>query len=191
MKRYHKNPRQITETQMRQLADNLAELGDLSGIVHDLNSDEIIGGNQRSDVINVNLCEIELTHEADKPDEQGTVAHGFIVWKGKRYAYRQVRWTPEQCEKANVVANKAGGSWDFDVLANEFDVADLLDWGFEGFEFGLLGEEKLTENTTVTRPRYMFHILLSVPVDSAQDVKDDILLISGRIPGAEVEYGAN
>jgi len=143
MKQYHKNPRQITEKQMQQLTGNLSELGDLSGIVHDLNSDEIIGGNQRSKAFNIALCEIELTHEADTPDEQGTVAHGFVVWKGKRYAYRQVRWTPKQCEKANVTANKAGGSWDFDILANEFDVADLLDWGFEAFELGI--EEPVPE----------------------------------------------
>ncbi len=86
MKLYNKNPRQITEKQMSQLTDNLSELGDLSGIVHDLNSDEIVGGNQRSRAFNIDLCEIELTHQADEPDSQGTVAHGFIVWKGKRYA---------------------------------------------------------------------------------------------------------
>ncbi len=56
---------------------------------------------------------------------------------GTRNAYRQVRWTPKQCEKANVTANKLGGGWDFDVLANEFDVGDLLEWGFKGWEIGI------------------------------------------------------
>ncbi|HSG63292.1 MAG TPA: site-specific DNA-methyltransferase [Pseudomonadales bacterium] len=137
MKRYHKNPRQITSKKLDLLNDTLSELGDLSGIVHDLNSDEIVGGNMRSDVFNVNMCDIELTHQCDEPDEQGTVAHGFIVWKGKRYAYRQVRWTPRQCEKANIVANKGGGDWDFDILANDFDMENLLEWGFEPFDFGI------------------------------------------------------
>jgi hypothetical protein len=105
-----------------------------------LNSDEIIGGNMRSDVFNINHCEIELTHQADTPDEQGTVALGFIVWKNKRYAYRQVRWAPKQCEKANIVANKAGGTWDFDELANSFDMDDLLTWGFAPYELGLDGD---------------------------------------------------
>ena len=41
-KQYHKNPRQITTKQMTMLAHDLAELGDLSGIVHNLNTDEII-----------------------------------------------------------------------------------------------------------------------------------------------------
>ena len=47
MKQYHKNPRKITDAQKKALERDLKELGDLSGIVHDVNSDEIIGGNQR------------------------------------------------------------------------------------------------------------------------------------------------
>lgn len=138
MKPYHKNPRQITGRQMADLGAHLAELGDLSGIVHDLNTDEIIGGNQRGRVFNVNECEVELTDGPHEPDEQGTVSHGFIIWKGKRYAYRQVRWTEKQAEKANIVANKSGGGWDFDTLANEFDVDELIEWGFEAGELGLI-----------------------------------------------------
>jgi len=144
MKNYHKNPRQITGKQASDLTDSLDEFGDLAGIVHDLNTDEIIGGNRRGDSFNINHCEIELTHSSDEPDEQGTVAHGFILWRGNRYAYRQVRWTPRQCEQANIQANKLGGGWDFDVLANEFDVGDLMEWGFETWELGI-GEEELPE----------------------------------------------
>ena len=140
MDTYAKNPRQLTHAQASQLRDSLDDFGDLSGIVHDLNSDQIIGGNQRGRVMNVNHCEIEITHRGDEPDEQGTVAHGFIVWKGKRYAYRQVRWTARQCEQANIQANKLGGDWDFDVLANDFDTTDLLEWGFSERELGM-GED--------------------------------------------------
>ena len=135
MKPYHKNPRQITRKQFQQLKENLAYLGDLSGIVHDLNTDEIIGGNQRSAVFDVNKCQIEIVHKYDYPDEQGTVAQGFIIWDGKRYTYRQVRWTPKQCEQANITANRLGGDWDWDSLANGFDMSDLLSWGFEENDF--------------------------------------------------------
>lgn len=134
MKPYHKNPRQITKKQFDELKANLAYLGDLSGIVHDLNSDEIIGGNQRSAVFDVNKCEIEIVHRYDYPDEQGTVAQGFIIWDGKRYTYRQVRWTPKQCEQANITANRLGGDWDWDSLANGFDMDSLLSWGFDDVE---------------------------------------------------------
>jgi len=139
-KQYHKNPRQITAKQYEALAIDLAELGDLGGIVHDLNSDEIIGGNQRSRVFDLNACDVALTEVLEEPDAQGTVAHGFIIWKGKKYAYRQVRWTERQCERANIVANKRGGTWDFDILANAFEQDDLLSWGFEPFELGIGGE---------------------------------------------------
>ena len=136
MKLYHKNPRQITERQFKDLQESLDELGDLSGIVHDLNSDEVISGNQRSRVFDINECEITVEHEQEA-DRQGTVGLGHIVWRGTFYAYRQVRWTPKQCEMANIKANKLGGEWDFDKLANEFELDELLEWGFEPFELGL------------------------------------------------------
>ncbi len=135
-KQYHKNPRQITAKQYEALAIDLAELGDLGGIVHDLNSDEIIGGNQRSRVFDLNACDVVLTEVLDQPDEQGTIAHGYVIWRGHKYAYRQVRWTPRQCERANIAANARGGSWDFDILADQFNQDDLLAWGFEPFELG-------------------------------------------------------
>jgi DNA modification methylase len=134
MKPYHKNPRRINKKQFEQLRENLLYLGDLSGIVHDLNSNEIVGGNQRSSVFDVNECDVEIVHQYDYPDEQGTIAHGFIIWKNKRYTYRQVRWTPKQCEQANITANRLGGEWDFDELAN-WDMSDLLTWGFEESDF--------------------------------------------------------
>ena len=142
MKYYHKNPRQITDRQFNDLRRWLRELGDLSGIVHDLNSDEIIGGNQRARVFDINQCEVVLTDGPHEPDEQGTVALGYVLWQGKRYGYRQVRWTEEQAAKANVVANRSGGDWDWDVLANEFDVGDLLEWGFEEGEFGIVAPDE-------------------------------------------------
>ena len=141
MKQYHKNPRQITKQQYSDLETWLLELGDLSGIVHDLNSDEIISGNQRSRVFDIEKCDVEITERYDEPDEQGTVALGFIIWEGKKYGYRQVRWDERKCEKANIIANKAGGGWDFDLLANNFEFDDLIDWGFSekellGLDFG-------------------------------------------------------
>ncbi len=138
MKTYHKNPRTIKDKQFADLRAWLLELGDLSGIVHDLTSDEVISGNQRMRAIDVAKCEIVLTEGPHDPDAQGTVAHGYVIWQGAKYNYRQVRWDARQCEKANIVANKAGGGWDFDTLANEFDMGDLLEWGFEAEELGFM-----------------------------------------------------
>lgn len=41
MQQYSKNPRKISESKLEQLKLNIQELGDLSGIVHDLNTDEM------------------------------------------------------------------------------------------------------------------------------------------------------
>lgn len=153
MKAYHKNPRQITPHQLEQLEQWLGELGDLGGIVHDLNSDEVVGGNQRARVFDINQCETVLTEGPHEPDEQGTVALGYVVWQDKRYGYRQVRWTPEWCEKANIVANKAGGEWDLDALVNEFEVGDLLEWGFDEQSLQI-GWEDDTYTRKIEPPEY-------------------------------------
>ena len=137
MKPYHKNPREITGKQFSDLEEWLEELGDLSGIVHNLPTDEVISGNQRFRVFSLDELEIVITEELEKPDKQGTLKLGYAIWRGGKYNYRAVVWTPEQCEKANIVANKAGGDWDMDDLANKFEIEDLLNWGFREWELGL------------------------------------------------------
>lgn len=134
MKEYFKNPRKISQKQLDQLKTNIEELGDLSGIVHDLNTDEIITGNQRSKVIDISKCEIIITEQYDTPTPQGTVAWGYVVYEGQKLNYRQVRWDDRQREKANITANALGGDWDFDILESSFDNLDLVDWGLTKLE---------------------------------------------------------
>ena len=134
MKHFKNNPRKISETQLQELEVWLRELGDLGGVVHDLNSDQIIGGNQRSTVFDINQCEIVIKEKFKKPDKQGTVALGYVMWEGNPYSYRQVRWTKKQCEKANIIANKAGGEWDEELLKKFFKQGDLSKWGFSSDE---------------------------------------------------------
>ena len=153
MKKYHKNPRALTKKQFELLKRDLQELGDLSGIVHDINSDEIISGNQRSEIFDINMCKMEIIKEYETPTRTGTIAEGFVYYNDERFTYRKVDWTPEQCEKANVVANKAGGSWDMDILANMFDMENLMDWGFSEKElleldFGI-DKDGLTEDDNI------------------------------------------
>jgi hypothetical protein len=133
-KEYFKNPRKISEKQMSDLAIWMQELGDLGCVVHDQNSNEIISGNQRSKVVDLNNCNIEIVKEFDPPTVQGTLALGYIEYKGERFGYRLVKWTPEQCEKANIIANKGGGEWNHDVLTSDFDKNLLLEIGFEESE---------------------------------------------------------
>lgn len=144
LKIWDKNPRQISDEEYNQLKENLEDLGDLSGIIHDINTDYIIGGNQRSKVFDINDCDITITEEYEKPTPTGTVAHGFVIWSGEKFAYRKVDWNEDQMKRANITANKLGGSWDWDLLANYFDQEELTDWGFTDEElFGDNGEKEL------------------------------------------------
>lgn len=156
-KQYHKNPRNITKKQYEMLQENIALFGDISGVVVDLNSQEIIGGNQRSKAIDLESCKIEIVNEYDKPTKQGTVLEGYILVPNQlggepiRMNYREVRWTEKQCERANITANKLGGTFDFEVLANQFEFDDLMEWGFEEWELGKyddkIEDEKEDEET--------------------------------------------
>ena len=130
MKPYHKNPRQIGKGRFDKLTATLSRLGDLGGIVHNLETDEIVGGNQRSRVFG-EASKVEIVEQYEQPDEQGTVAHGFIVWNGKKFAYRQVRWDEKTAEEANITANMAAGTWDWEVIANAWQPADLMEYGFD------------------------------------------------------------
>ena len=105
-------------------------LGDLGGIVHNLETDEIIGGNQRARVFG-EASSVEIVQTLDTPDEQGTIAHGFIVWRGHKFAYRQVRWTDDIAAEANIRANIGAGDWDWTVIANEWTAEQLKGFGMD------------------------------------------------------------
>ena len=147
MKEYHKNPRTLSEKQFKNLRRDIHDLGDLGCIVHNLNTDEIISGNQRSKIIKPTKENIDLTESFDQPTRTGTVAIGYILHDGERWPYRQVRWDEKTAERACVTANKAGGNWDMDILANQFEVDDLMVWGFDLKDFGVKSDkEELKES---------------------------------------------
>lgn len=127
MKAYKRNPRTITGQGLAELEASLDELGDLGGIVHNLTTDEIVGGNQRMKVFADG--HVVVTETFPQPDNQGTVGLGYVVWRGNRYAYRQVRWDERTAAKANIRANIEAGEWDWGILAT-WNPDDLNDWGF-------------------------------------------------------------
>src|SRR3990167_4405526 len=134
MKHYEHNPRQISKKELSQLKKDLEELGDLGGVVHDLTTDEIIGGNQRSEAIEEIISgklKPTITKEYKPKNKQGTVKVGFFEWKGEQFKYRAVKWDAKTRQRANIRANKAGGDWNLDSLANDFEASDLTEWGFD------------------------------------------------------------
>ena len=131
MRPYLCNPRRITRKQAARLKETMTEFGDLSGIVHDLSTDEVISGNQRSLIAQLLNREPVITERFDPPQPDGTSAIGYFDFNGRRFGYRAVTgWDEEKRQRANLVANAAGGSWDVDLLAN-MDAALLQGIGFD------------------------------------------------------------
>ncbi len=56
--------------------------------------------------------------------------------------------TEDEAKEYLIRSNKNTGQWDFDLLANKFEVEDLKDWGFEELELGLNVEEDAAEDNT-------------------------------------------
>jgi ParB-like chromosome segregation protein Spo0J len=166
---YYKNPRSLSDKEFKQLKTSLDKFGMIDKpIVNADSAHTIIGGHQRKHVLEASgVKEIECWI----PDRE---------------------LSDKEVEELNIRLNKNTGSWDFDTLASEFELDDLLDWGFTEMDLGIYpeDEEEGAEEEEVLRPKNFMRILISVPVNSAIEVKDTIESLSD-IPGIEIDYGAN
>ena len=106
------NPRRLTETQYKQLKDSLLRFGIVDPVLVNTNEDRkniIIGGHQRTrvwgDLGNETIPCVELDLTLDQEKE------------------------------LNVRLNKNTGEFDFDMLSEFFDEDQLVDWGFDAFQF--------------------------------------------------------
>ena len=117
------NPRQISEDAFAQLKTSLEKFECVEPAVVNNNPDRtnvIVGGHQR------------------------IKAAKALGWKEFPCVY--VKLTPEQEKELNIRLNKNTGEFDFDILANEFEIDDLLDWGFTTDELDLdIGDTDLPE----------------------------------------------
>ncbi len=110
-----RNPRQIKKAEARRLVESVDEFGQVETLAIGPGND-IYNGHQR---LNVLMAE-----------------HGpeFVV--DVRVSNRSL--SEKEREKLTVLLHRgAAGSWDFDLLANEFDADELIEWGFEAGELGL------------------------------------------------------
>ena len=104
------NPRQISTKQYNDLKKSIQKFDLVDPII--VNKDmTVIGGHQR-----LKICK-ELKYK-----DVDCVVLDLIK---------------EQERELNVRLNKSGGEFDVDILANEFDIDELTDWGFKHIELGL------------------------------------------------------
>ena len=118
LKPHPKNPRELSKDQARQLTKSLGKFGLIEKPI--INTDNtIIGGHQR-----VKLLKSKGFKEVDC-------------------------WVPSQAleerdlDELNIRLNRNHGEFDFDILANEWNVPDLLDWGFSVNELELNESEEV------------------------------------------------
>ena len=109
------NPRKISDKQLEMLKKALTEFGDLSGIVFNRQTGNLVGGHQRLKCLPAD-AKIEKK-ELKKITKTGTAAQGFIVIEGEKYTYREVDWDEVKEKTANIAANKHGGEFDDELLA--------------------------------------------------------------------------
>ena len=112
------NPRQLTKDQYQNLKDSISRFGLVDPIIVNNNKDRkniIVGGHQRVKVA--------------KDMKIATVP------------VLEVDLTYERERELNIRLNKNTGEWDFDNLANSFDMEELTDWGFEDEDLKLFNKE--------------------------------------------------
>jgi len=110
-----RNPRQIRKDEAARLSESLDTFGQVDTIAIGPNS-EVYNGHQR-----VNVWAAE---------------HGDDFEVEVRVASREL--SEKEREKLTVFLHRgAAGDWDFDILANEFELDELLEWGFEESDFQL------------------------------------------------------
>jgi DNA modification methylase len=115
------NPRQITKKQYSDLKDSIDRFGLVDPIIINKNGNIVIGGHQR----------LKICKELKYKDVDCVV----------------LDLNKEQERELNIRLNKSGGEWDMDILANEFDIEELKEWGFKDIEFGF-NIDKITEGNT-------------------------------------------
>ena len=112
------NPRQLTKDQYSQLKDSLTRFGLVDPLIINKHKDRkniLVGGHQRLRVATeLGLDKIPCV-EVDLPLDKE--------------------------KELNIRLNKNVGEWDYDSLANHFDVGELTEWGFSNDELQFYEDE--------------------------------------------------
>jgi hypothetical protein len=114
-----KNPRLINKHDFESLKKSIKEFGDLSGIVFNTRTQQLVGGHQRIESFRAigGQKQVMITTRFTEPNHVGTTAVGYVEYDGERYGYREVDWSEDRELAANIAANRIQGQFDLDLLA--------------------------------------------------------------------------
>jgi len=136
------NPNRMSDEDKALLARTMAEYGDLGCICLNKRTGLLVGGHQRTEVLTAMLKKagaeaVHVEREFDPPSPTGTIAEGYVEYRGERWRYREVDWTPAKAIAAMLAANKMGrrGENDFTILADDLQELDTgsFDMTLTGF----------------------------------------------------------
>jgi|TARA_Y100000296_G_scaffold85347_1_gene121032 ParB-like chromosome segregation protein Spo0J len=112
------NPRQLTKDQYQNLKDSISRFGLVDPIIVNSNKDRkniIVGGHQR----------VKVAKDMD-------IEYVPVL---------EVDLTYEKERELNIRLNKNTGEWDMDILANNFEIEELIGFGFDEEELKLFNED--------------------------------------------------
>ena len=108
---HSKNPRTLSKEEASQLKKSISKFGliDLPVVTKD---NRVIGGHQRLSILK-----------------------DLLVNRVNCWVPEEDILTESDIDELNIRLNKNQGEWDWDVLANEWDIDDLVEWGFKDEDF--------------------------------------------------------
>ena len=125
------NPRQLTKEQHKHLKDSIQRFGLVDPIIVNKNKERqnvIIGGHQR----------VRIAKEL----------------KMKDVPVLELDLSYDREKELNIRLNKNMGEWDFDILANMFEIEELTDYGFTDKELKIFDPEEDIYSRKINSPVY-------------------------------------
>ncbi len=131
LKAYKKNPRRISEDQLRHLQTSLDKFGLIDKPFINIDN-TLIGGHQRLKALKkMGFDEVDVYVPHRELDDK-------------------------EVEELNIRHNKNSGEWDLEILNTEWESSDLLEWGFNeedlNFDVQTLESQESTEDEEVPEP---------------------------------------
>ena len=112
-----KNPRTINKHDFEALIQSIKTFGDLSGVVLNRTTGQLVGGHQRVEAFKRIGGQPVIEETLEAPNSVGTVARGHVLVGDEKFTYREVIWDADFESAANVAANRIQGQFDLDLLA--------------------------------------------------------------------------
>jgi len=174
-----KNPRKISAEKLDMLEYSMEMFGDISGIIFNRRSGQLEGGHQRGKIIPKD-AEIVIEQSYEIPTKTGTVAEGYVLYKGERFKYREVDWDADTAQLANLAANKQGGEWEDNLLKEilidlDKNNADLKLAGFDDLELENLLSGFDTNNNYDNKKESIYTSKIEIPIYEPKNIKPKLL----------------